>query len=321
MNLVHYFKALSDKTRLRIFNILTGHELNVNEIVEVMEMGQSRISRHLKILTESGLLTLRQDGLWSFYTAKNDEITKQFSISIKQSGKSDMELREDLIKTKKILKDRQSKTKRFFNRIAGDWDRLKKDILGDIDLTNLIVDKIPFCRATADLGCGTGELLSALKEKADIVIGVDSSPKMLNIARNRLKDIDEGIELRLGEMEHLPLRDEEVELAIVNMVLHHIPSPLAGIEEVHRVLKPSGMLILVDFDKHQNELLRNTYGDHWLGFRKIEIERWLKAAGFKTIESQQIKLQKKLKLHLVVSSRILPWLTREEKTLSLPKCI
>ncbi|MBW1848140.1 MAG: winged helix-turn-helix transcriptional regulator, partial [Deltaproteobacteria bacterium] len=136
MELVHYFKALSDKTRLRVFNILTDHELNVNEIVEIMEMGQSRISRHLKILTESGLLTLRQDGLWSFYTAKNDETTKQFAVSIKQSSKSDNELSEDLIRTKQVLKDRQSKTKRFFNQIAGDWDRLKKDILGGIDLTD-----------------------------------------------------------------------------------------------------------------------------------------------------------------------------------------
>ncbi|MBW1643886.1 MAG: metalloregulator ArsR/SmtB family transcription factor [Deltaproteobacteria bacterium] len=304
MELVHYFKALSDKTRLRVFNILTDHELNVNEIVEIMEMGQSRISRHLKILTESGLLTLRQDGLWSFYSAKNDETTKQFAVSIKQSSKSDNELSEDLIRTKQVLKDRQSKTKRFFNQIAGDWDRLKKDILGGIDLTDLILNKVPSCKVTADLGCGTGELLSPLKEKADVVIGVDSSPKMLDVARKRLKGIQEGIELRLGEMEHLPLRDGELDLAVVNMVLHHVPAPAIGIEEVHRVLKSSGIFILVDFDTHSNEALRKIYGDRWLGFKKREMQRWLTTAGFKTIESAQIKLQKKLKLHMIVSQKI-----------------
>ncbi|MBW1985596.1 MAG: metalloregulator ArsR/SmtB family transcription factor [Deltaproteobacteria bacterium] len=304
MELVHYFKALSDKTRLRVFNILTDHELNVNEIVEIMEMGQSRISRHLKILTESGLLTLRQDGLWSFYTAKNDETTKQFAVSIKHSSKSDNELSEDLIRTKQVLKDRQSKTKRFFNQIAGDWDRLKKDILGGIDLTDLILNKVPSCKVTADLGCGTGELLSPLKEKADVVIGVDSSPKMLDVARKRLKGIQEGIELRLGEMEHLPLRDGELDLAVVNMVLHHVPAPAIGIEEVHRVLKSSGIFILVDFDTHSNEALRKIYGDRWLGFKKREMQRWLTTAGFKTIESAQIKLQKKLKLHMIVSQKI-----------------
>ncbi|MBW2180376.1 MAG: metalloregulator ArsR/SmtB family transcription factor, partial [Deltaproteobacteria bacterium] len=301
---IHYFKASSYKTRLRIFNILTDHELNVNEIVEVMAMGQSRISRHLKILTESGLLALRQDGLWSFYTAKNDDITKQFAVSIKQSSKSDNELSEDLIRTKQVLKDRQSKTKRFFNQIAGDWDRLKKDILGGIDLTDLILNKVPSCKVTADLGCGTGELLSPLKEKADVVIGVDSSPKMLDVARKRLKGIQEGIELRLGEMEHLPLRDGELDLAVVNMVLHHVPAPAIGIEEVHRVLKSSGIFILVDFDTHSNEALRKIYGDRWLGFKKREMQRWLTTAGFKTIESAQIKLQKKLKLHMIVSQKI-----------------
>jgi len=303
MELVHYFKALSDKTRLRIFNILNSLELNVNEIVDVMEMGQSRISRHLKILTESGLLTLRQDGLWSFYTVNHNRMTDQFAALIKQSGKPDNERLEDLTKAKQILNDRQNKTKRFFNRIAGDWDRLKKDILGEIDVTGLILEKAPVCNTAADLGCGTGELLLSLQTKANFVIGVDGSPKMLEIAKKRLKEMEQGIELRLGEMEHLPLRDSEVDLAVVNLVLHHIPAPDYAIEEVCRVLKPAGKFILVDFDKHQNESLRDTYGDHWLGFRKKEIERWLMDSGFKIIESAQIKLQRKLKINIFVSEK------------------
>lgn len=304
MELIHYFKALADTTRLRIFNILTNHELNVNEIMEVMGMGQSRISRHLKILNESNLLTLRQDGLWSFYTARKDTLTNQFVSLLKQSTGTDTELNKDHLRAQQVLKERQNKSKRFFNRIASDWDRLKKDILGDVNITKLICDKAPPCKAAVDLGCGTGELLSSLKEKADSVIGVDSSPKMLDIARKRLKDIKEGFELRLGEMEHLPLRDEEVDLAVINMVLHHMPSPAVGIEEVHRILKPYGVVILVDFDKHQNESLRNTYGDRWLGFKKKEIEKWLLDAGFKTVESVQIKLQKNLKIHMSVSKKI-----------------
>lgn len=304
MNLINYFKALSDRTRLRIFNILKDHELNVNEIMEVMEMGQSRISRHLKILAESGLLSLRQDGLWSFYTAKNDEVTEQFIDLIKKTTKPSDELQEDLLRAEGVLRERQNKTKRFFNRIAGDWDMLKKDIFGETNLTEIINDHIPACKTAADLGCGTGELLSILKGKADIAIGVDSSPKMLEIARKRLKNGQVNIELRLGEMEHLPLRDGEIELAVVNMVLHHIPAPVVGIAEVHRVLKPSGTFILVDFDKHRNEFLRNTYGDRWLGFTKKEIEKWLKGAGFEIIESRKIKVQENLKIHMCVSTKI-----------------
>jgi len=303
MELVPYFKALADTTRLRIFNILTNHELNVNEIMEVMEMGQSRISRHLKILTESKLLNLRQDGLWSFYTARKDSLTHQFISLLKQNASTNTELDTDQLRAQQVLKERQNKSKRFFNRIASDWDRLKKDILGDANLTKLITDRSPLCDAAADLGCGTGELLFALKEKAKRVIGVDNSPKMLALATTRLKDTPDGFELRLGEMEHLPIRDEEVDHAVVNMVLHHMPSPALGIQEVYRVLKPSGTFIIVDFDKHQNESLRHTYGDRWLGIKKKEMEKWLTQTGFTIIESGQIKVQKKLKIHISVSKK------------------
>lgn len=301
MDLVHYFKALADKTRLRIFYILTSHELNVNEIIDVMEMGQSRISRHLKILAESGLISWRQDGLWSFYTAKDDVLTKQFISLLKQSSHMDDECISDQKRAKRVLEERRNTSKRFFNRIANDWDRLKKDILGDVDLTKLICDKAILCKSAADLGCGTGGLLFTLKEKAEVVIGVDNSPKMLELARKRLKSTEQNVEFRLGEMEHLPLRDAEVDLAVVNMVLHHMASPAIGIGEVHRVLKPSGMFILADFDKHRNESLRKTYGDHWLGLKEQDVKKWLSDAGFEIIESTQIKLQQNLKLRISIS--------------------
>lgn len=304
MDLIHYFKALADKTRLRIFHILTSHELNVNEIMDVMEMGQSRISRHLKILAESGFVSLRQDGLWSFYTARKDEITKQFISMLQQSADADIELRKDRLRSEQVLAERQDKSKRFFNQIAGDWDRLKKDILGDINLTKILSDKVNPGRSVADLGCGTGELLFALKEKAETVIGVDSSPKMLELAKKRFKNVEQNVDFRLGEMEHLPLRDAEVDLAIVNMVLHHMSSPSIGIKEVHRVLKPSGMFILADFDKHRDESLRKTYGDRWLGLKRKEVEKWLLDAGFKIIESTQLKLQQNLKLRINISIKI-----------------
>jgi len=304
MDLIQYFKALADRTRLRIFHILINHELNVNEIMDVMEMGQSRISRHLKILAESGLVSLRQDGLWSFYTAREDALTDQFISLLQQSVDTDGELKKDKQRAEHVLKERKNKSKRFFNRIANDWDRLKKDILGDVNLKEIIRDKAVPCQAAADLGCGTGELLSVLKEKAKIIIGVDSSSKMLDMAKKRLKNMDDGVEFRLGEMEHLPLRDTEIDLAVVNMVLHHMPSPSTGIEEVYRVLRPSGMFILADFDKHRNESLRRTYGDRWLGLKKQDIEKWLSNAGFQIIESTQIKVQQKLKLTICVSKKI-----------------
>ena len=131
-----------------------------------------------------------------------------------------------------------------------------------------------------DLGCGTGELLSGLSRKGDKVIGVDSSPEMLARARASGLSDQNGIELRLGELEHLPLSDREAGAAVLNMVLHHLPVPAAGIREAARVLESDGLFLITDFAKHDQEEIRNKYGGVWLGFTRNEIEQWLEDAGF-----------------------------------------
>jgi len=131
-----------------------------------------------------------------------------------------------------------------------------------------------------DLGCGTGELLFQLQDTASKLLGVDSSPKMLEQARKKLGQSHQGLNLRLGEMEHLPLSDQEADLAILNMVLHHLPLPEAGIREVSRVLKKDGLFIITDFAAHDQKEIREKYGGPWLGFKKEKIKQWLFDAGF-----------------------------------------
>lgn len=165
MKTVNYFKALSDETRLRILNLLYRHELNVNEIVHLMGMGQSRISRHLKILTDAGILSFRRDGLSIFYSLSKDKIGKDFIDRVIDFLNNDNELVSDLSRIENILKVKEDQKKLFFDSIAPDWDVIKHEIIGSTSLGKEILSRFKQCGTIADLGCGTGELLLHFKEK------------------------------------------------------------------------------------------------------------------------------------------------------------
>ncbi len=303
MDSVLYFKAVADVTRIRLLNLLIHNELNVNEIVTVMNMGQSRISRHLKILTDCGLLKSRRDGLWVFYSASKEGRGGNFNEFFHKFIADDSELNSDYAVMKGILDEGLKEKTRFFDSIASNWDDIKQTIFGDLNISGEILERIQQCDVAADLGCGTGELLPYMKQKAKRVIGVDKSPRMLEEAQNRLASNGKGIELRIGEIEHLPMRDSEADTAVINMVLHHLPSPDAGIYEAGRVLKKGGSLIIVDLEKHQNEEMRKKYEHRWLGFTRKNIERWLGAGGFTPREFVQYDVRNGLKINLYVSEK------------------
>jgi len=203
MKTVQLFKAVSDETRLRLVHLSQHYELNVNEIVAIMGMGQSRISRHLKILTDTQLLTSRRDGLWTFYSSVNEGSGFRFVQSVKYLFEQDPVYREDLERAGRILEDRSRETVRFFDAIAEDWEKLKREIIGDIDMNGLIARAVPESDTIVDLGCGTGDLLPMLLGKSRQVIGVDRSPRMLESARRQFAGNGRDIEFRLGELEHL----------------------------------------------------------------------------------------------------------------------
>ena len=299
MKAVNFFKALSDETRLRLLHIFTHYELNVNEIVEIMGMGQSRISRHLKILTDSQLLTYRRDGLWTFYSASAQGEGHRAVNAVKYLFDSDPVFEKDLEKVKQVLEERSKETVRFFDSIAEDWEKLKREIIGDVDLNRLILENIPVSETIVELGCGTGDLLDLLKEKASRVIGVDKTPRMLEETRMRFANSQKNIELRIGELEHLPLREGEADLAVVNMVLHHLPDPVKALQEIHRVLKKGNLFIIVDLLTHTQESMRERYGDRWLGFSETEIKKWLENSGFYIKKMESFDLKKGLKGFLI----------------------
>ncbi|BCS97884.1 ArsR family transcriptional regulator [Desulfoluna limicola] len=279
-----YFKAMADSTRIRLYHILLHHEMSVNEIVALMDMGQSRISRHLKILTDCGLLTCRRDGVWAFYSAEKEGAGALVASMVESLSKDDSLIQEDLKRAEAVIRDRRLRRLKFFDDIAPRWEHLKADIIGDFDLNEALMAEIPSCQMAVDLGCGSGALMTRLAERVEQVVGVDSSPNMLKEAEKRLRVLGGGFDLRLGELEHLPMGDGEVDLAVISLALHHLDDPRLALKESCRVVAEGGHLLIAEFEQHGDESLRDRFGDRWLGFSEGEILSWLNEAGF-TLES------------------------------------
>lgn len=320
-----HFKALADETRLRLVHILHTHELSVNELVGILDMGQSRVSRHLKILSNTGLLQSRRDGLWVFYSVAKAGPEAAFVKAVLPFVTLTPQLRQDIELAERCLEERARKTRQFFNTIAEDWDALNSSILGDFDLPAAVAAAVPAsCALAVDLGCGTGAVLARLLAVAQGVVGVDGSPRMLDMARRRFSALDvpvhaptlsggetvghtparageQRVSLRIGELDHLPLRDGEADFACINLVLHHLSEPMAALAEIRRILRPGGLLLVADFDKHDNEGMREIYGDRWLGFDEATLRSLLADAGFRVRGITPHTVEKRLTLLLVTA--------------------
>ena len=289
MDAINLFKALSDESRLRILFLLRKNELSVNEIVSVLDMGQSRISRHLKILSDAGLLSSRKEGLWAFYRMETEGLWGGICPQVFESLAPGSLFRRDAVNFEKYLADRTERGRDYFNSVAPEWNRIRNLMLGELDLNSLICDFVSGqgsgdsagkSGVIADLGCGSGELALKLLEKADRVIGVDRSTAMLDETKGLLAAEKGRIDLRLGELEHLPLRDEEVDAVVISMVLHYLDEQQQAVDEMFRVLKSGGMLVMAELDRHNNEKMRSVYGHRRLGFSKEAVSGWLKKSGF-----------------------------------------
>lgn len=305
MTTVTIFKALADETRLRLLRILLHHELSVNELVSILKMGQSRISRHLRVLSDAGLTTFRRDGLWVFYQANQDADVQKFLKTLAPYLDRIPEAPEDTVETNRILEEKNAKTQHFFNSVAENWDNLNKKILGSYDLPKTVCEAIPDnCGLAVDLGCGTGAVLLRMLSRARNVVGVDGSQAMLDICHRRFEELPEAatrISLRIGSLEHLPLRDQEADFASINLVLHHLEVPSEALAEARRILNSRGRLFISDFLHHNDESMRVTYGDRWLGFEEGKLAIMLHNAGFTRTHIRKQKVGNNLTLLLVTS--------------------
>lgn len=288
--MIDTFKALADPCRLRLTAILLAGEFTVQELTRIMGMGQSRISRHLKILTEAGVLSVKHQGTWSYFRAGDGS---RFFSAIRPAFEAELgslpERSRDLSAVAEALEERRRRSQEFFDRHARQWDDLARTLLPVPEYRQRLLDMVPKGVSLLEIGVGTGVLLTELASRASQVIGVDHSPAMLTEARRRLTaTVADRVELRLGEMNHLPLPDASVECVVANMVLHHAADPPAVLAEIRRVLIPGGTLLLADLARHEREAAREQLADQWLGFEEDELAEWLKRAGFTAVTIEGI---------------------------------
>ena len=277
--------TLADATRGRMLLILERNELTVGELCAVLQLPQSTVSRHLKTLADSSWVSSRRDGTSRYYTLALDERdahTRRLWSLLREQIAGTPGADQDARRLKGVLGRRQTKSEEFFASAAGQWDRLRRDLFGGASALHALPALIDPSWTVGDLGCGTGETSAALAPFVSQMIAVDRSGEMLQAARRRLRATN-GVDVRRGELEALPIADGELDAAIMLLVLHHVPDPAAVLAEASRTLKPGGRIVVCDMLPHEHEEYKVQMGHVWLGFGDDQIRRLLGAARFRDV--------------------------------------
>lgn len=273
--------VLADHTRCRLLLVLERHELTVTELCAALQLPQSTVSRHLKVLADEGWVGARPDGTSRFYRMAADAIdpsARRLWRLVREQVAALAAAEQDAQRVEGVLRERRTRSQQFFSTAAGEWDRLRGELFGARwDLLGLLA-LLDAGWTVGDLGCGTGQLAGSLGPFVGRVIAVDDSPAMLAAARRRLAGAA-NVEVRSGRLEALPVDDGQLDAALLFLVLHHLGEPGAVLGEVARVLRPGGRLLVVDMMPHDREEYRREMGHVWLGFSAEQMRGWAEAAG------------------------------------------
>ena len=274
--------ALADPTRSRMLLLLEQHALSVSEVCSVMQLPQSTVSRHLKVLVDEGWATARSEGASRLYRqASLGSSSRQIWDTVRSEVAGTAAGQQDDQRLTAVLAARRERSAAFFSAAAGDWERVREELFGtSAELLPLLALLDPEM-VIADLGCGTGQISRSLAPFVRRVIGVDASDAMLEAASAH---VPANVELRAGQLEHLPINDAEADCALLLLVLHYVVDPVAVLAESARVLKPGGRLLVVDMMPHDREELQETMGHLWLGFSNEQVSTWLTSAGFGAVQ-------------------------------------
>ena len=277
--------ALGDETRTRILALLERSEFTVTELSSVLQTSQPTVSRQLKTLAAEGWVEARVDGRNRHYrmTPALDEPARAlWSIVRDEIGEGGI-YAADAERGSEILKHRRLRSEEFFATAAERWDEVREQLFGSAAGLTPLLGLVQRDWVVADLGVGTGSLTEALAPFAGRVIGVDRSAQMLSAARHRLRESD-NVEFRQGDLELLPIADNEVDVAVLALVLHYVVDPVAVLSEVRRILKPGGRLLLVDMRLHdRGGAYGQEMGHVWPGFEPERVESWLRDTAFDRI--------------------------------------
>ena len=281
-SLLDSFTALSDATRCRLLALIEHHELTVSELCTVLQLPQSTVSRHLKLLGDAGWVSSRRDGTSRYYTLAldgDDGPRAQIWELTRPQVAGRIAAAQDERRLARVLAGRGEASQQFFATSAGQWDRLRQELFGSDFVPGALLGLLPDTWTVGDLGCGTGALLPVLAPHVSHVIGVDASAEMLTTARARVKGIT-NVELRTGTLEALPLESGSLDAVLCVLVLHHVPAPGDALAEAFRVLKPGGRALVVDMHAHDREEYRQRMGHVWLGFTDDQMRKYFAQTGF-----------------------------------------
>jgi len=272
--------ALADPTRTRLLLALDRHELTVSELCSVLQLPQSTVSRHLKLLADDRWVSARAEGASRRYALAStlDPVARRLWQLVRGQLAEDVTASQDAERLRSVLAQRRTRSQEFFANSAGRWDALRTELFGprtDLAALPALLDER---WVVGDLGCGTGQLARTLAPYVARVVAVDQSRAMLAAARARLRDYS-NVELRQGELEELPVADGELDAAVLFLVLHYVAEPGRALAEAGRALKPGGHLLVVDMTPHAREEYRRTMGHLWQGFSSEQLDSWLAAAG------------------------------------------
>ncbi|MGC9450919.1 MAG: ArsR/SmtB family transcription factor [Oceanipulchritudo sp.] len=287
---IELIKLLSDATRLRLLALLQTEPLSVVELQEIMDMGQSRISSHLALLRQAGLVEDRREGKKSFYSPlapTEPGLRGIYEAALAASAKMP-EFIEDAENLDRVLTKRRAESEAYFNMVASrlgkqycpgrSWEAIGHFLL-------LLTPGIDI----VDLGAGEGVLSQLLARRAKSVICVDNSKSMVKVGSDLAREHGfENLSYLLGDIEEVPLPDASADLALLSQALHHAGKPEKALAEAWRILRPGGRLAVLDLKEHTFEKARELYADRWLGFSPNRLHHWIKACGFTDVSIETV---------------------------------
>jgi ArsR family transcriptional regulator len=306
--LLAWIGSLADGTRLRLLRLLERHELGVVELCDVLQLPQSTVSRHLKVLGDQKWVRSRRQGTTHLYRTLLDELdpaARKLWIVAREQTDAWATGKQDQLRLERLLEEREVDRDTFFAGAASEWDGLRRDLYGDRFSIAAMLALLPGDYVVADLGCGTGNLTVDIAPHVKQVIGIDDSTAMLKAARKRCGLFD-NVDLRKGDLAAVPIETGICDAALLVLALTYVPEPATVVAELSRILKPGGRGVIVDLLPHDREDFRRQTGQMSLGLEPAAIESMMMNAGFEKIISRPLTPEPNVKgpaLFLATGSR------------------
>ncbi|MGE5765837.1 MAG: ArsR/SmtB family transcription factor [Bacteroidota bacterium] len=282
-SLLSAMKAAAEPTRLRLLVLCAHADLTVTDLVQILGQSQPRLSRHLKLLAEAGLLNRHREGSWVYFRLAHQGASAALARTLVDAlPKQDPTVQRDLGRLEELMGERARRAEDYFRQVADRWDELRALYVHDDEVERQLAALIAEERVDdlLDIGTGTGRVLEILADKVTHAVGIDLSSDMLMLARSKLERARlRNCVVRKGDMNHLPLPQASFDAVTIHQVLHYAERPGRTIQEAARVLRPGGRLFIVDFQAHDLDYLRSEHEHRWLGFAEEEMAGWLDGAG------------------------------------------